>query len=180
MKRAWFGLSIGGIVLSMAVTGAAQLSPVKLTVTERARNDRVSSNAKVSTTQFTYYEVELQNVSAKSYSELAVKWTMVVQPPRNKPIKLLSGDHQVKLEQGKKVAVQTDAVETGIRTLKRGSKKIETTNTTKSEIVGYLIEVWEGDKMLATALEPADIRSTIEKLKNKDTKPAGEQQFHRL
>jgi hypothetical protein len=92
-----------------------------------------------------YCDVKIQYMGVKPVKSARVAWKMLVQAPNVTKPSVEQGEKTVDLQLGKDVEFQT--------------------GTENGKALGYIVEVSTNDQVLASSVEPADIKAKIEKAK---------------
>ena len=173
-------------VTSFAWQAQGQISPVRLSVTKNEKSDQKTTyqdnygyNRQQQIKKTISYTVEVRNFSAGALPNLTVKWAVLYDPSKaeahghggvswsSKDLRVLEGEHACSLGLGQQCAFDTDSID--LSTVHGG-----TANTTQGyqyggDIHGYSVEVFSGERLLASEYQPQDIKSQIEAARtNKD------------
>ncbi len=164
----------------------AQMSPVRVSVTKNEKSDQKTTYQDSSgyfrqqqIKKTVSYTVEVRNFSAGALPNLTIKWAVLYDPTKaeahgggsvswsTKDLKVLEGEHTCTLDLGQECGFDTAPIDLS-------SVHSGTANTTQGYqygggIRGYCVEVFAGERLLGSELQPQDIKSQIEAAKtNKD------------
>ncbi len=179
MKLSASILITAGLLLGWLPAAKAQLGPIQLKVAEETKTERNTnysyryaySNYKSRTsTQFTYLNVELFNTSGKTAHNITAKWCLFVQPPGKRLPETITGEVTTDIAFGHRYKFETDGVQTDQRTRRTyagyyGGGSSTSSSGGKADLLGYYVEVYEGDKLIASQKEPANIKDQIAQAK---------------
>lgn len=178
------------LLASFVAPSDAQVSPVRLKVTRKAKSDyrttyqssdgryREREGVKAIT-----YNVEVMNVSGGPPRDLVIKWGILVEGGsyytmdeggamrKTNPLRVVSGESKVRLEFGKTHTFETDVIEIeGSETTSYGSHQ-----RWGAKVLGYAVEVFINDQRVAADIVPSNIKGKMEKVEGR-----GEQKRHRF
>ena len=139
----------------------AEISPVQLIVT-KSKKTKVNASSSGSTSgrskvgrtvigsSTISYHIELANKSTQPLDGLKVKWAVLVKPAQGSAV-VRDGDNTFSIEPRGKIEFDTDSWE-----LEKDDN-----------LVGYVIEVSQGDKIIASDIHPPDTKVKISQVKPK-------------
>jgi hypothetical protein len=171
------------LLLAFANHAQAQISPVRLSVSkhQKINQNTISQNDRLDTgvreqevNEEVYYTIVVANAGAASVPNAKIKWAILVKPIRSTKLELVEGERTCSLSFGQKFAFDTDLVQLSGR--KWQSRDGWYRRTVSAQIVGYAVEVYMGDKIVASAVDPSDVRRKIELLRGGE----GKQQLHQF
>lgn len=168
-----------GLLLTLAATPAvSQINPVRLKVTKTLKKERVERDSgEKPLIQQVLYTVELSNASTAPVNDLVIKWAVLYKSEHySSERKLMQGERTCTLGIGQKYLFETGALEVPLK--KRGfygssERGFSVSSGSAADIIGYLVEVYDGTKIVASDGQPPDIKPQIKKAKIADEKNRG-------
>ncbi len=164
----------------------AQANPVRLKVSKMETDHRHTTYQSASGTyrqqqvnSAVYYTVEILGLNTTKPSDLKVKWAILVDPSHaeaqgagyswnNAPKKIVEGERQCKVAVGQRYAFDTDSID--LDTVTTDYDYDSRRYTHGGTIQGYLVEVYDGDRLVASDYSSTDIKREIEQTKEKRDK----------
>ena len=183
MKKVFLSGATCLLLLAFASHAQAQISPVRLSVSKNQKidqkpkyRDNISTGPReLEVNDEVHYTIVVANSSAAPVPKVQIKWAILVKPARGTSLKLVEGEHTCSLDLGERCTFDTDLVElTGTKWQSSGGQP---RRIVSAQIVGYTVEAYIGDRVVASDIQPSDAKSKIELLKN--DKNSG-QQRHRF
>jgi hypothetical protein len=158
----------------------AQAPPVKITATKESDKEyRTTERGRYSKTEegteSVFYKISIQSRATKALDNLQVKWALLVKPRWEDEPELIEGERKVNLGFGQTFTFQTDTV------VLSGTKYKSTygySSKSGAELLGYSIEVYQDDKLIAAENNPGDTRRRIDALKQKRGQGGGGPKLH--
>ena len=177
IRSQFFLVTAVGLLFALTpLLSYGQISPVRLKVNKVTKKERVErESGDKPLIQQVLYEVELSNASTAASDDLTIKWAILYKPyPYNNDLKILEGDRTCSLGIGQRYKFETDSLEVPMK--KRAyynSRGIRSSSGDGLEILGYLVEVYSGKKILASDIQPSDIKTRIQKVRDAEEKKHG-------
>jgi hypothetical protein len=152
-----------------ALGADAQVNPVRLRVLKQQKTDYRQSYQTTDGywrerrgTKAVSYSIAVANNTTKPLMDVRVEWAVLVQPyVRYDQLRVVDGSKSVDIPFGKSFVFETDIIElTGYewRTSEGGRHQHS------AEILGYAVEVYIGDKLVASDIKPSDAKRKIEQV----------------
>ena len=171
------------LLLAFANHTQAQISPIRLSVNKHqkttqntiSQNDRSDAGMREQeVSEEVYYTIAVSSINTASALNPKIKWSILVKPATGTDLKLVEGERACSLNFGQKFSFDTDLVQLSGKTWQ--SRDGRHRKTELAQIVGYAVEVHIGDRIVSSAIEPADIKHKIELLRGGE----GKQQIHQF
>jgi hypothetical protein len=137
---------------------------------------------------FVHYHIKLALMGPKALPALRIEWALLVKPAGEENPRVIQGENVGKLDLGSRSGkfecdTQTVHVRTKEQARRRNTAMAESRSSQASgtggssayqgivtEILGYSVEVFDGDRVIASAAEPADVKHKIELLRGEEGK----------
>jgi hypothetical protein len=153
---------------------AAQSSPLRMTVTRCLKENRGPATRTPDGAREeplldrVYYTIELANSTSTTLKDVAVKWAVLVQQRVTGIKTVVEGESRCALAFGERRRLDTDIIElSGVRTRNADGSVGES----KSQILGYAVEVYVGGRLVAAEAFPADTPVRIKEVKGEQAEP---------
>ena len=142
-----------------------QIAPVRLKVTKTPKKERDAESKAMKSSVL--YSVEVSNAGTKPADDLTIKWAILYKPRSySSMLALLEGERTCSIALGQKYVFETDPVEVDSVQGSYGHSSYRD----RAEIVGYVIEVYSGKKILVADAQPQDSKDRIKKYKDSEEK----------
>ena len=156
------------LLLAFASHAQAQISLVRLSVKknqkiyEKPKNpdDMGPGSRDLDVNEEVCYNIVVANSSTALVPKVQIKWAILIKPAKGTKLKLVAGEHTCSLKLGEKCAFDTDLVElTGTKSQwKNGQYR----KIVSAQIVGYTVEAYIEDRVVASDIQPPDAKHEIE------------------
>ena len=160
----------------------AQISPVRLSVNKNQKTTQTTiSQSDLSINeqevdQEVSYTIVVTSTSGAPVSDIKIKWAIMVKPTHGKTdLKLVEGERTCSLNFGQKFTFDTDLMQ--LNGKKWQSRNGRNRKAISSQIVGYAVEVYIGDRVVASDIQPPDAKRKIDLLRGGGE---GGQQLHQF
>jgi hypothetical protein len=169
-----------------AIQARAQADSVRLKISKMESNHRRNTYQDASgayrhqqVNSAIYYAVELVSLNTTKPADLKIKWAILVDPTKAEAHgnsyswtpaaeTIVEGERQCKIAVGQRYAFNTDSID--LDTVMTNYDYEGRRYTYGGSIHGYLVEVYDGDRLVASDGSPTDIKSQIDQFKAKHDK----------
>ncbi len=187
MKRFSIGQALPfslALFLSFVPQAPGQISPVRLSVSKKENMDTRNSYFDAGGTyrrqqvdSTVSYAIEVRNFSSGTLSNLMVKWTVLYDASTasvagggvswsSAHLKVLEGDHSCNLGLGQKCGFDTDSLD--LSSVRTDYNYNGVRHQYGGAVIGYCVEVFKDDKVLASEIQPPDTKQRIQKVKDRE------------
>ncbi len=142
-------------------------------------DDYHASESVLQVGDFIHYHIELALMSPKPLPALRIEWALLVQPADEQEPRVIQGENMGKLDLGSSRSAkfecdtQTLHVRTKVQTKQRNAALAQSENPLGpsdggivTEVLGYSVEVFDGDQVIASAIQPPNTKQKIKLLKD--------------
>jgi hypothetical protein len=152
-----FAIAFSVVTACLLSTAAAQVSPIRLRVEQTSKSDTIGYKS----VQSRNLTILLANSSAQT-ADVKVKWAVLGRDLKSKEIVTIGqGELTASVAASATEKLQTPAVNAASEEARIGSKgKSDDIGT---RIIGQGVQVWQGEKVIAEAYEPASIKESFGK-----------------
>jgi hypothetical protein len=141
------------MTLWLAPAALSQIRPLRLNVIKTVKKER-SEEGEKRLEQKVFYTVEIANASTSPVKDMTINWTILYKKwVGSSQLAILEGERECSLELGQKYVFETADLTVPMTRRQMDYGAVE--------IVGYLVEIRTGKKIIASDMQPSGIKERI-------------------
>jgi hypothetical protein len=175
-------LLAGSVIDARAQANSVRLKVTKMESTHRQTTYQTSDGSyrQQQVKSAVYYTIEVVNLNTTGPADLKIKWAILVDPSKAEAQgggysmtkvaeKVVSGERQSKITLGQRYTFDTDPIDldTVTTSYDTGGQRFHSGGS----IQGYLVEVYNGDRLVASDSSSQNIKHDMEQLQKSDKTP---------